>query len=161
QPFMAPAMAATLTGAVLALPLFFDPLLRAVTWLLRPLLGLEGRLALRHLERHPGRTVLTVAVLFIAVATTVGFRQALRNNIDDAYRWYERTILADFLVRGAMPDRSLILPSAVPESLRPKLAALGGIAHVDMVHFVHGRAEGRPVLVLARTFDEGYPLRMD
>src|SRR5262249_6000418 len=73
----------------------------------------------------------------------------------------ERTILADFLVRGAMPDRSLILPSAVPESLRPKLAALGGIAHVDMVHFVHGRAEGRPVLVLARTFDEGYPLRMD
>jgi putative ABC transport system permease protein len=161
QPFMPAAMAIILTGAVLALPLFFDPLLRGVKWLLRPLLGLEGRLALRHLERHRGRTTLTVAVLFIAVGTTVGFGQALRNNIDDAYRWYERTILADFLVRGAMPDRSLILPSAVPESLRPKLAALPGVGHVDMVHFVHGRTEGRPVLVLARTFDEGHPLRLD
>jgi putative ABC transport system permease protein len=161
QPLMAPAMAAMLTGAVLALPLFFDPLLRGVKWLLRPLLGLEGRLALRHLERHPGRTALTVAVLFIAVATAVGFGQALRNNIDDAYHWYERTILADFLVRGVMPDRSLMLPSAIPESLRPKLAALRGVGHVDMVHFVQARAEGRAVLVLARTFEEGYPLRMD
>jgi putative ABC transport system permease protein len=161
QPLMPVGMMATLTGAVLALPLIFDPLLAAVKMLLRPALGTEGRLAVRQLERHRGRTALTVAVLFIAVATTVGFGQALRNNIHDAYHWYERTILADFLVRGAMPDRSILLPAAVPEKTRGGLAALDGVGHVDMVHFVRGRAEGRPVLVLARTFDAGHPLRMD
>jgi putative ABC transport system permease protein len=161
QPFMAPFMAATLTGAVLALPLIFDPLLALVKWFLKPLLGLEGRLALRHLERHRARTALTVAVLFIAVATTVGFGQALRNNIDDAYRWYERTVLADFLVRGVMPDTSFLLPAAIPEELRSKLAGIKGVEHVDMIHFVRSRAEGRLAIVMARTFDADHPLRMD
>jgi putative ABC transport system permease protein len=161
QPFMPVGMAATLTGAVLALPLIFDPLLAIVKKLLLPLLGTEGQLALRHLERHRGRTSLTVAVLFIAVATTVGFGQALRNNIADAYGWYERTVLADFLVRGIMPDTSFLLPAAIPEDLRARIAQLDGVVHVDMIHFVRTRAEGRPVIVMARTFDDGHPLRMD
>jgi putative ABC transport system permease protein len=161
QPFMPVGMMAVLTGAVLALPLVFDPLLAGVHRLLRPFLGAEGRLALRHLERHRGRTSLTVGVLFIAVATTVCFGQTLRNNIDDAMSWYERTLLAEYIVRGVMPDTGFLVAAAVPEEIRPKLAALDGVSHVDMIYFARSRVEGRLAIVMARTFDEGYPLRMD
>jgi putative ABC transport system permease protein len=161
QPLMPAGMVLTLMGAVLALPLVFDPLLAAGSRILRPFLGTEGRLAVRHLERQRGRTALTVAVLFIAVATSVGFGQSLRNNMRDASRWYDRTVLADYLVRGAMLDLSFLLPAAIPEETRVKLAALSSVGHVDMIHFTRARAEGRQVLVLARTFDEGYPLRLD
>jgi putative ABC transport system permease protein len=60
-----------------------------------------------------------------------------------------------------MPDTSFLLPAAIPEELREKIAALDGVAHVDAIHFVRSRAEGRPVIVMARTFDAGFPLRMD
>jgi putative ABC transport system permease protein len=161
QPFMRVGMMSVLTGAVLALPLLFDPLLAGVRWFLRPFAGVEGRLALRHLERHRGRTSLTVGVLFIAVAATVGFGQAMRNNIDDANRWYDRTLLAEYIVRGVMPDTSFLLAAAIPEELRSKLAALDGVSHVDMIYFSRTRVENTQAIVMARTFDDGFPLRMD
>jgi len=60
-----------------------------------------------------------------------------------------------------MPDTGFLLPAAIPEDTRAKLAGLAGVGHVDMIHFARSRAEDRLVIVLARTFDEGFPLRMD
>src|SRR5262249_37245230 len=64
---LAPAMVCLLVGVVLILPLLTRPLGRLALVLLRPLLGLEGRLAARQLERQPTRPSLTIRVPFIRV----------------------------------------------------------------------------------------------
>jgi putative ABC transport system permease protein len=156
-----PLMAGLMGGSVLALRLLLPALLGLTGRLLRPLLGAEGRIALRHLERHPGRTALTVGVLFIAVVCAVSFGQTLQNQIRDMNDWFQRTIVADFLVRGSNPDPSLLAPTAIPEHLGERIAALEGVERVDKVSFVLGHIEGRPALLLARTFTPGQPLRLD
>src|SRR5262249_26065175 len=124
-----PLMAGLLIGRVLALPLLLRPLPPPTGRLLRALRGTEGRLAFRDLERHPGRTALTVGVLFIAVVVAVAFGQTLKNTVRDIDTWFRRTLLADFLVRGVMPDPGLLAPSAIPEDLGDRLAALDGREH--------------------------------
>ena len=53
---VSPAFAAMLVGLVMALPLVVGGLSRFAGWILRPLLGVEGKLALRHMARHGSRT---------------------------------------------------------------------------------------------------------
>ena len=118
---LAPALTLLLVGSVLALPLVLDPLLRLINVL--PL-GLEGRFAARQLARHRGRTSLTSGVLFLALVVAIAFGQALRTTLRDLQHWYRQTIVADFLVRGAMPDSSFTLaPACRRRSPRRSLSA--------------------------------------
>src|SRR5262249_10291290 len=104
-PFVPPAMALYLVGCALALPLALGPLLRLTRRLLRAVLGVEGGLALRQLERRPGRTALTAAALLVAVLFAIGFGQAFRNQLAHINDWLARVSdCGDFFVRGAWPD---------------------------------------------------------
>jgi len=153
---LAPVLALLLVGSVLALPLVVVPLLRLLAVL--PL-GLEGRLAVQQLARHRGRSSLTSGVLFLALVVAIAFGQALRTTLRDLQHWYRQTIVADFLIRGAMPDSSFTLAPALPESLAEAILRCGN-ASVDRISFLPAEVEDQQVLVLARTFaaDRSLPL---
>jgi putative ABC transport system permease protein len=154
---LAPALALLLVGCVMALPLVIVPLLRLVG--MAPL-GLEGNLAGRQLARHPGRTSLTSGVLFVALAMAIAFGLSLQTTLRDLQHWYRQTIVADFLVRGAMPDASFTLAPALPQTLAGEIGQCGDVV-VDQIAFLPAEAEGRQVLVLARTFAADRPLPLD
>ena len=152
------AIGLLLIGSVLAFPLVLPILLRLLGKL--PL-RLEGNLALHQLNRHRTRTGLTAGILFLTLTVTAGFGQSLRGILRDMRQWYRQTIVADFLIRGSMPDTSFVLATALPESLAGELARLDGVAAVDRIAFLPTESSGRPVLVLARTFPAMGPLPLD
>jgi putative ABC transport system permease protein len=158
---LAPGVALFLVGCVLALPLILSPLLAVSGWLLRPVLGVEGSLALRQLARHRTRTGLTVGVLFVAVAVAIAFGNSLLNIVRDLRHWYEQAVVGDFLVRGSMPDTGFLLPTALPETLARDIQKIENVAGVERISFVPARANGEQVLVLARTFPPTGPLPID
>jgi putative ABC transport system permease protein len=155
---LVPALALLLSGCVLTLPLVVDPLLHLASML--PL-GLAGRLASRQLTRRRGRTSLTSGVLFLAVVVAIAFGQSLQTTLRDLRHWYRQTIVADFLVRGAMPDMSFLLAPALPESLGEEVRQCDAVAAVDRIAFLPAEIEDQPVLVLARTFAADRPLPLD
>jgi putative ABC transport system permease protein len=99
--------------------------------------------------------------LFLAVVVAVGFGQSLQAVLHDLRHWYQRTITADFLVRGSIPDTSFLRTAALPETLADELARLPDVDAVDRLAFLPAQSSGGPVLVLARTFAAGRPLPLD
>ena len=157
---VSPAFAAMLVGLVMALPLVVGGLSRFAGWMLRPLLGAEGGLALRHMARHSSRTYLTVGVLFVAVVVAVSLGGNMVNNINDTGDWYRRTVVGDYFVRGAMPDIGTIRAAALPEGMGTQIAALPGADRVDTMRFLQGEADGRQATIITRSFapDRALPL---
>jgi putative ABC transport system permease protein len=152
-----PSLGVLLVGSVLSLPLLVGPMLRLLDAL--PL-RLESRLAVQQLARHRGRTSLTAGVLFLALVVAIAFGQTLRTTLNDLRHWYRQTIVADYLLRGAMPDASFSIAPALPESLGAEIRALDG-ASVDFISFLPAEVEGKQALVLARTFAPDRPLPLD
>src|SRR5262249_55477314 len=108
-----------LVGCACLVPLVQAPMLRLVGWGIGPLLGVEGRLAVRGLLRHRARTGLTIGVLFAAVAAALAFGVNVINNTRDIREWYDHSVAADFLVRAVRPDPAVIL---TPAPIPPRLA---------------------------------------
>src|SRR5262249_35988044 len=122
------------------------------------LLGQEGRLAIRQLERQRTRTGLTVGVLMVAIVFVIGFGQSFRNSLRHIHDWWERVIAIDFYVRAAWPDLTThITTAALPETLAEEIAALDGVEHVGKFNFIAARANDRPVVVLAFTVPPNRP----
>jgi putative ABC transport system permease protein len=157
---LAPTVGAFLAGGVLAAPLL-GPLFGPAGQMFGHLLGVEWVLAARQLARRPSRTGLTVGVLFIGAAVAVGFGHWLRASLSDLRHWYARAIVADYLVRAAAADAAFVTAAPLPDGLAGEIGALDGVADVDRIAFVPARVNGRPVLVLARTFAAGRPLPLD
>jgi putative ABC transport system permease protein len=158
QVLVGPVLSLALIGAILALPLVGTPLLRLAMAL--PL-GLAGTLAGQQLTRRPGRTSLSAGVLFLALAMAIGFGHCLRGIMHDLRHWYQQTFLADFYVRGSMPDTTLLRVTALPETLADEMAHSEAVAAVDCMAFVPATANSRPILVMARTFAPDQPLPLD
>lgn len=152
--FLAPFMALCLVGCVLAIPLILKPLARCAAILVEPLMRPEGGLAIRHLMRHETRTALTAGVLMIAVMFGLGFGQSLLNNMSHIRDWFDRVLYADFYVRASWPDSTAYVTAVgIPETIAPELRAWDGIARVDQFKYLIGRACGRPVVIMAFSFD--------
>ncbi|MBL9124028.1 MAG: ABC transporter permease [Planctomycetaceae bacterium] len=154
-------LGAFLGGTALALPLIFAPLERFVARLFAPFWGLEGRLALRQLNRRRTRTALTVGVLFIATVVTIGMGNSLLNNVSDVHEWSQRTVTSDFLIRSVMPDTGMVLAAALPPGLDERIGQLPGVGRVDRLSFVPIRTGGQQALLLARSFDFTKPIALD
>jgi putative ABC transport system permease protein len=152
------ALALLLAGGLFICPMLILGLLRLFErYPTRP----ETLLAWRELARSRTRTGLTAGVLFLGVAVTMAFGQSLRAVLAEVRDWYRRTVVADFLVRGSMPDSSFTLSAALPDTLGQELARLDGVAAVDRIAFVPAQVNDKGVLVLARTFSSSQPLPLD
>jgi putative ABC transport system permease protein len=154
-------LATVLVSGVLLTPTFFPYLARTVSWLLRPLWGIEGRLAARQLAGNSLRSGLTAAVLCVALVISIAMGQSLRNNINDVEEWSVRTFTADYLVRGTLPELSYAMGTHLPEELHDELAQLEGVASVHELNLIQAKAGDEGVVVLARTFDAGAALALD
>lgn len=156
---LGPTTSLMLIGCVLLLPVFLPGLQKLVTLILQPILGAEGKLAFRQMERQHTRTALTVGVLFIGLIITVGFGSTLLDSIGDINTWYDETVHADYLVRGLMPKPSTLSAVEMPEELGDQLAKIEGVAHVGKLNFIIPVwLGGQPTLMLARTFAPNQPL---
>jgi putative ABC transport system permease protein len=124
-------------------------------------LGAPGALAAGELLRHPIRSTLAVSLLSVALAAAVCFSQTADGLRDDLNRWCRRTVVADFLVYGSVPDTGFLLTTALPEQVGADLNAVEGVESVERIAFLPARGEGRSVLVLARTFSPAGPVPLD
>jgi putative ABC transport system permease protein len=148
-----------LVGCACLVPLVQAPLLRLVGWAIGPVLGVEGRLAVRGLLRHRARTGLTVGVLFAAVAAALAFGVGVINNTRDIREWYDHTVAADFLVRAVRPDPAVVLtPAPIPPRVGDEIGKLPGVASSGRLRFVPLRMDGTSLVLIARDFEEPVPL---
>jgi putative ABC transport system permease protein len=136
-------------GLVLLLPLVLRPLTYLAEMLLRPVVGIESRLARRQLLRHRGRTTLTMGVLFVMVGTGLGLANAIVDSVEDVRHWYRTALVTDFFVRAAMPSMETGLSAAVPEDVGKEIRGLKGVARIDSVRLVAGTAAKESVVVIA------------
>jgi putative ABC transport system permease protein len=156
---MAGAAAIYLVGCILVIPLCLGSLLGFAKGLLKLILGMEGGLALRQLDRHRARTSLTVGVLVIAIVFAIAFGNSLLKGIRDIHDWLDHVAYADFYIRGSMPDvTTMITGAALPETLGAEIGACEGVERVDKFRWVPAQIAGRQVLVLVLTFSPDRPL---
>ena len=160
--WLAPLMPLGFIGFVLVMPVLIRPLLPWVRFVLESCLGFEGRLAMRQLERRPVRTSLTVGILAMAMTVGISVGHGLLASVGDTRDWARRVALADFYVRGTMPDGAYAITMAVlPEKLEADFARLDGVARVDKLNWVLARAHGERVVILACSMAPDRPLAMD
>jgi putative ABC transport system permease protein len=149
---LAPGVAAFLAGCALTLPLLLPLFLGVCAWLLRCFWRFETCLATCQLLRRPARTGLSAGVLFLGIASAVGFGHYLANSFHDMKQWGDRAIVEDYLVRGTVPDSCFLLATPLPETLAAELEAVAAVDHVDKIAFLPATVNGHSALVLARTF---------
>lgn len=142
-----------LLGIVLLIPVSLHWLSFTLLRLVRPWLGVEAVLAQRQLTRHVGRTTLTIGVLFVASATSVGMAGNVLDNVQNVKQWYSRTIIGDFFVRASMPDMATGAAADLPVGIDKKLAAIDGVESLEGLRFVSARSGESSVLVIVQDFE--------
>ena len=148
-------------GMVMLVPLVLAPMSTAVAALLRPLVKIEGALALKQILRHRGRSTLTVGVLFIAASAGVGLASAIIDNVEDVQNWVRTAVIGDFFVRAMMPDMATGTSADLPETLEAEITALPRIKHLDRISFLEGQVGETAAIVIARQFDQPGKLPFD
>lgn len=148
-------MVAFIAAVVLLIPTVLDPLSRAVTWVLSPVLRLEGRLAHRQVRRRPVRAALTAGVLYVAVTVGVGLGMTVINNVHDVRTWSRQTLAGDFYVRAMMIDAAAGVTIRVPAEIQEEIRHIPGVTNVDTIQIIHGvEAGGHKAVVVAREFSD-------
>ncbi|HEY2838371.1 MAG TPA: FtsX-like permease family protein [Pirellulales bacterium] len=141
-----------LLSVVLLVPMVLRPGIALLTWPWRGRESLEAQMAARLVLRNAGRSSLTIGVLLIAVAAGVGASNSVFSVTDDTRTWFERTIIADFLLRAAMPDMSGQDQTSMDESLKEELVNLDGVQRVEASRLLLIEAGGADAMLFARDF---------
>ncbi len=150
--YIVPSTIVILLGCVLLLPVLLAPLAAAVVTVLRPLLGVEGKLARRQLLRNRGRTAMTIGVLFVAASTGVGMANTIVDNVRDVNQWYRAAVVGDFFLRAAMPDMATGEAADMPAGLDASIRAVDGVTGLDTMRFVRADSGDQSVVVVIRQF---------
>ncbi len=119
---------------------------------MRPWIGPPAMLAQRQLTRHLGRSTLTIGVLFVAVATSIGMAGNVLDNVTNVKRWYQQAMIGDFFVRATMPDMASGAAADLPEETEAAIAKIPGIGQVSGLAMEQARSDEDTVLVIARDF---------
>ena len=162
-PLIWPTYAAVflLLGIVMLSPLVLAPLATVVAYLLRPVLKLEGRLALKQILRHRTRSTLTAGVLFVATSSGIGIAYAILDNIDDVRDWYRKAFVGDFFVRAMIPDTASGEAADLPTELYDELKAIPYITNLEAAVMVASQIGETKVIIVARDFTDPYSMGLD
>ena len=107
-----------LLGCVLMIPWMLHPACRWLAVWLESWFGVASHLASKQLLRHVGRTSMTIGVLFVALATSIGMAGNVLDNVRNVQNWYEKTIVGDYFVLAPVCQ---ILLRAQPLTCQMKL----------------------------------------
>jgi putative ABC transport system permease protein len=150
-----------LVAFVLVVPSLLGPFAWAAAALIRPAAGIEADLARRQLARRRLRSGLTIGVLYVAVATGIGLGSTIVNNVQDVHDWYRRTMVGDFFVRAMFSSTTTGEAVAMPASFAADIRLLPGVASVDTLRFISGRADDHPVVIVVRDYRDSDFLPLD
>ena len=141
-----------LLGVVLMIPVALPIVSMLLMKLMRPWLGPPAMLAQRQLTRHLGRSTLTIGVLFVAVATSIGMAGNVLDNVSNVKRWYQQAMIGDFFVRATMPDMATGAAADLPEETEEAIKKLPGVQQVSGLAMEQAKSDDDTVLVIARDF---------
>lgn len=142
-----------LLGFVLLIPRLLDPVCHWLTDVLEPWIGVPARLATKQLLRHVGRTSMTVGVLFIAIATSLGMAGNILDNVQNVQNWYNQTIAGDFFVRATLPDFATGVTADLPPDVEDQVRSIEGVEQVSPMRLVSVESRDDSLLLIARDFD--------
>lgn len=128
-------------GFLAFIPILLAPMARLASFVMYPLLRIEGQIAQRQVLRRYVRTSLTISVLYVAVSTLISIGTTILDNVDDVHSWQARMFKGDYFIRSLMPDASSGFAPPMPESLRDEFAAVEGVANVESACFVNSVVE--------------------
>jgi len=147
---------------VLLIPAVLGPMTRLASFVLHPILGVEGELARRQVLRRRARTTLTIGVLYIAVSSGIGLGTTIINNVADVRKWHAQTFVGDFFLRAMFSDQTTGNIAHMPESLLDEIQAIPGVTGVDTVWIsAEGKAEEQDVWFLVRGLTGSGPMPLD
>lgn len=141
-----------LLGCVLMIPSLLEPACKLVTKILEPWIGVPARLAQKQLLRHVGRTSMTVGVLFVAMATSIGMAGNVLDNVRNIQQWYSQTIVGDFFVRASLPDFSSGTAADLPDEILKQLSEIPGVQSVSPMRFAHVQSQEDTLLLVANEY---------
>jgi putative ABC transport system permease protein len=139
--------AAAIVAALLLSPLLALGLSRAIRPVLRWLRPVEGALAADSLIQAPRRTSASVAALMLSLALVVAFAGMARASYDSIIEWMDTALNPDLFV---MPSQDIVIRTLrFPPGMAPELAAVPGVARVQMVRDARIVFRGTPVMIVA------------
>jgi putative ABC transport system permease protein len=141
-----------LIGCVLLIPTVLQPACSLIAKWLEPWLGIATHLAYKQLLRHVGRTSMTIGVLFIALATSIGMAGNVLDNVRNVKTWYSRTIIGDFFVRASLPDFSSGAAADLPDTVEDQVAQIAGIEKVEGMRFASIQSNDESLMLIVKSF---------
>ncbi len=156
-----PSGVVVLMASVIFLAALLRPLVRGVALLLAPWYRVESALAQRQLLRRRVRTVLTVGVLYLAVATGIGLGTTILNNVRDVRRWHRQTMVGDFFLTTLSTNPAVELSAMMPMAIGDELRAVPGVTNVGAVRIFTGHVDDLLVMVIAGEFAAAPRLPLD
>jgi putative ABC transport system permease protein len=156
-----PSGVIVLMASVIFLAALLPPLASAAAVLLARVCGVESALARRQLLRRRVRTVLTVGLLYLAVATGIGLGTTILNNVRDVRRWHEQTMVGDFYLSTLSSDPLAELSTPIPMTIGDQLRAVPGVTNVGAVRLFTSHVDDLLVVVIAGQFADAPRLPLD
>jgi len=149
-------MTLLLVGCALIIPMVVLPLSHLVEKVLRPVIGFEASLAVRHLRRHRTRSSLVVGVLMISLILSIGYGNAIHNSVRDLRDWMARIVdRVDFMVVPTPLSGTGLFPVSMPEAYAETIGSFEGVRFVGKGAILSSRIDGRTVMVFARSCRPG------
>ncbi|HZA59734.1 MAG TPA: ABC transporter permease, partial [Solirubrobacterales bacterium] len=123
-------------GIALIAPFLIEPLARVLSWPIRKLAPVEGRIASDSARSNPGRTAATATALMIGLALVVGINSLGSSFLNSIEREFDRSLARDLTVqpRGFAPGQGP--QQTIAKSLSQRIQKLPAAAVVAQERLV-------------------------
>jgi putative ABC transport system permease protein len=147
RPLFYGGYALALLAAVIVVPVLSTCLARATRPIVRWIRPVEGSLAADSLIQAPARTTASVAALMLSLALVVAFSGMARSSVGSIVEWMNTSLDPNLFV---LPSQSLDNQTTrFPASMASEIAAIPGVASVQMERDARVPFRGRQVMVVA------------
>lgn len=146
-----------LLGCVLVIPLVLGSACHWLAGWLESWIGVAAQLAAKQLLRHVGRTSMTIGVLFVALATSIGMAGNVLDNVQNVQRWYKQTIVGDYFIRASLPDFATGAAADLPDNIQQLVSQIDGVTDIYSMRLVNVQSDEDSLLIVARDFSAGRP----
>ena len=144
-------------GIALIAPFLIEPMARVLSWPVRRLAPVEGRLASDSARSNPGRTAATATALMIGLALVVGINSLGASFLNSIEREFDRSLARDLTVQprgfapGQGPQQTIAKSLAARVQKLPDAAVVARERLVAVPHLprVAGGREGPQGLLFA------------